>query len=248
MPTCALCLNDRTLRRSHIYPRFTFRRMREESGEFRRYSSARPGSEGIRRQDDAAEYLLCGECEGRIGAWESDFATRIREGVFDDLTPETENHWVRRQFEYAPTRLYLLSLLWRAHAARQQGFHDVNLGPMHAERLRTMLITGDPGEPWEYGCILAVPQYPVESGRAAASIMPETLPFEGEVGLRIVRMYLDGVLLHFLVGSPECMAGYSGAAVLLERDGGCVVGVADFMEVAYTRDAWAEIQGLSRPT
>ncbi len=53
-----------------------------------------------------------------------------------------------------------LGSLWPAHldtpAPVTQSplpiFRFVDLGRKHDERLREMLLTGDPGEPWEYGC------------------------------------------------------------------------------------------------
>ena len=64
---CALCLNDRDLCDSHIYPKFTYKRMKEEDGErFRAFSTSGGNSEGQIVQDGFKEKLLCKECEDRF--------------------------------------------------------------------------------------------------------------------------------------------------------------------------------------
>jgi hypothetical protein len=70
--TCRLCLNVRDLRRSHILPRWVFRRVL-------RLGTARQSiliENGTRRysNDQDWEHLLCFDCEQRFGRWEDHVA------------------------------------------------------------------------------------------------------------------------------------------------------------------------------
>ena len=57
-----------------------------------------------------------------------------------------------QQVEYAPFKLFQLSLLWRMHIADDPLFKQVDLGTVHADRLRTMLLAGEAGRSIDYPC------------------------------------------------------------------------------------------------
>lgn len=46
-----------------------------------------------------------------------------------------------------------MSILWRAGVSTLPAFSQVDLGP-HAEKIRSMLMAGDPGGSDNYGCIM----------------------------------------------------------------------------------------------
>lgn len=64
--------------------------MLEEEGRFRRFSTDRPGHEGVPLQSATVEHLLCGECEARLQVGEDYMARQINEGVFENLQPQGE--------------------------------------------------------------------------------------------------------------------------------------------------------------
>jgi hypothetical protein len=141
--------------------------------------------------------------------------------------------------DYAQAKLYLLSLLWRSHAARDPLFRFVELGERHDRRLREMLLSDQPGEPWEYGCFISIPHLNLYDGkldRPPMSIMPETMRFDTEHGLKLVRMVIDGVVLHFIVGSPERMKSWRGSPMFPQRDGRVIVGVTDARDMRFFRE------------
>src|SRR5437762_9442510 len=55
--------------------------------------------------------------------------------------------------DYARLKLFLLSILWRVGVATGDFFRAVDLG-RHTKQLQQMLLTENPGEPDEYGCLI----------------------------------------------------------------------------------------------
>jgi hypothetical protein len=51
--------------------------------------------------------------------------------------------------DYTSFKLFHISIVFRASLSAHPNFSEVNLGP-HEERMRKMLLKGDPGEPWQY--------------------------------------------------------------------------------------------------
>ncbi len=214
--------------------------MKAADGTFMRFEGSRRGWLPRPLQDDCVEHLLCGDCEHRLHKCENSVARFLAGGLLDNLVPAHGKHYTFVNLpDYTTVKLYLLSLLWRCHAARAPAFRFVDLGPKHDARLREMLLTADPGEPWEYGCFISTVHLNLEDGkfdRPPIGFMPEAMRFEGEHGLHIVRMVIDGIVLHFVVGSPERMKAWRGSPMFPQRDGRTVVGVDDGMNMPFFRD------------
>lgn len=68
---CALCLQFRDLRNSHIVPSFFGRYLKETSATGFLRGAVSPNK---RQQDLAKGFLLCGECEQRFSRWENEFS------------------------------------------------------------------------------------------------------------------------------------------------------------------------------
>lgn len=98
---CELCLKERTLRKSHIIPKFVFRWMRNTGGRFLRISSA----PNLRQQDGIKEKLLCQDCEQKFSKYETWFANNVFFPYLDSG---------QKVFEY-PSELgsFIISVLWR---------------------------------------------------------------------------------------------------------------------------------------
>lgn len=99
---CKLCGKIKTLRESHIVPKFVFDLLKVSSGTgFLRWSEM-PNK---RVQDGKKEHILCNECEALFNQWETPFATRI----FHPL-----NRQESLRFEYESWLLkFAVSVSWR---------------------------------------------------------------------------------------------------------------------------------------
>ena len=89
--------------------------------------------------------------------------------------------------QYAPFKLFQMSLIWRASIANRQEVYKINLGP-HAERLRKMLFEECPGKSYQYAAILM--SLPRSQDQIMRELIypPELLPdkIDGHTGYRAV--------------------------------------------------------------
>lgn len=243
---CRLCLLPAELQKSHIYPKFTYKRMRSAdiNNRFISFSTCTPElPDGEEIQDGYKERLLCWDCEQRLQKWEDYFARLVNQKRVFDWRPQLDRkHVLVQGIEYEKTKLYLMSLLWRSAITSDPSFALVRLGSAHTGRLREMLHAGNPGEPHEYGCLVSVP-YIRQEGGEVVSRMPVTSNPENcryQHGLRLVRMMIDGLLLNFVVGAADLVARHPTCQLFLQRDGSMRVGTEDAMNIAFLREGWKE--------
>ena len=187
---CRLCHEEKSLRRSHIIPEFFSDNsgLLYPTGRSRRLQpftqpiDTRPGRRFVRKQvgywekrHGMVEYLLCGDCEQRLSKFE-DYAKRF---FYGDSNPIRLTLPLGRDplfvADYKKTKLFQLSVLWRAAEAKGEFFSAVELGEHHRERLRDMLLNEDPGKETDYFCGLT--RLVIES--------PAILQFQKTLGMSI---------------------------------------------------------------
>ena len=190
---CRLCKEERDLQRSHIIPELMWGLMYSSSHRIVVVPSPERGRPH-KVQKGFRECLLCRKCEGHIGRWET-YASRV---FFDEERYKpavtTRHKYLLRDVDYKKFKLFLMSILWRAGISTLETFEQVNLGP-HAERLRSMLLASDPGEPGDYPCLIILPESIPEF--IARAIWPP-LPFRA-YGARCYRFIIGGYLWCFVV-------------------------------------------------
>ena len=103
-------------------------------------------------QKGLRQRLLCGACEQKLGRHERYVSLLMSGGIPLQVEPH-EMFIVFRGVDYKALRMFQLSVLWRASISTLDFFRHVSLGP-HNERIRTLLIDDDPGQPWQYGCLM----------------------------------------------------------------------------------------------
>ena len=147
---CVLCQNDSELKRSHIIPEFLYQPLYDDKHRFhvldKQAGSKKFEQKGIR------EKLLCADCETLISRYEKYFS-EIFYGTQEVQFTRSGKLVTISSLNYAMFRLFGLSILWRAGVSRHPFFKEVNLGP-YEEPLREMILSGNPGEPNEYGFLL----------------------------------------------------------------------------------------------
>ena len=144
--TCKLCLTNGELRESHILSELLYKPAYDA---IHRAIEMKIGS-GRRRviQKGYREAMLCGKCEGFLSKFENYFADQwVKQGKL----PATLSDPVIeiKGLDYAPFKLFHLSVIWRASVSQRDEFRNVKLGP-HEEVIRTLLLNEDPGDPTLY--------------------------------------------------------------------------------------------------
>jgi hypothetical protein len=148
---CRLCLTEGSLCSSHIYSEFLYKSLYDEK---HRVYGLRPieGSKNAVLWKGLREYMLCASCEQYLSTYEG-YASKVLRDL-PELGSKPPGAVVRVDgIDFTKFKVFQLSLLWRSGVTRQMSFREVNLGP-HEERLRRMVLKGDPGKPMDYCCLL----------------------------------------------------------------------------------------------
>lgn len=226
---CALCQRKRVLCDSHIIPEFMHRPGYDEKHRLRQIDA----ETGRRRwiQQGYSEPLLCERCEGFLNDnYEKPFQRAWYE---EDLVPPLPDdaEVVRASgINYAPFKLFHLSVLWRASVASGGGFGDVDLGP-HEDPMREMILNGDPGEPGEYpvtGIALTV-----EGELAHGFVMSPAMRKHG--AMRIYTMIYGGFEWGIGVAS-HCPQDVRDLA--LTKDGQMMIPISRWAESPLVQQTW----------
>ena len=149
---CKLCREEAELRNSHIVPEFLYTPTYDEKHRALSIEWERVRAE----QKGWRERLLCDACERQLN---------------DDYEKPMSRDWPiparmtignerLTGLDYETVKLFLLSVLWRAHVAARGEFANTSLGDIHGERMREMIRNRDPGAPDEYqvaGTVLVQP-------------------------------------------------------------------------------------------
>jgi len=147
---CKLCGQRTKLCHSHIVPEFCFKPLYETRKTARHALEINLRVDGTRNirtiQKGLREYMLCASCEGCISKYELQF----KNYWYDDpgLPQKMDLRYEGIQMagaDYASTKLFHLSVLWRAGMARR--FRNVSLGPYYSKTIGQMLLNSDPGSP-----------------------------------------------------------------------------------------------------
>lgn len=173
----------------------------------------------LREQKGLREQLLCKACENKLSVWER-YASLVLGGG-TPITFKNEGSEIHLSgLNYTQFKLFQLSVLWRAGISSLQFFENVQLGT-HAERLRELLISGDPGKPNRYGCLM----YGLKLGSAAFTqviMQPGKTKVDGRIAYRFV---FGGFLWIFVVTTHQtpsllarCFLQPNGDAFFLVRN------------------------------
>lgn len=151
---CALCIEPRTLRKSHIIPNAVFRRIKQgqNSGQLIQLDDSEHTPVHY-SQESWWEHLLCADCERAIGEYEKYGLALLRGSERSKIQKHTEAVTFRAH-DYRRFKLFLTSLLWRAAVSKQSYFSKVILLDKCKEEARVSLFKGKPLGPLRLGCKL----------------------------------------------------------------------------------------------
>lgn len=157
---CRLCLNRRKLcNKSHIIPEFMYRDLFDEKHRVISLSREDKKQE-FKQSGEHEKNILCEKCDNEvIGQYET-YAKKVLYGGGKILV-KTKLYRTNKGMEYIQAegldykkfKLFLLSVLWRASISSNLFFTQVKLGP-HEDKLRNIILSGNPGPISLYPCII----------------------------------------------------------------------------------------------
>jgi len=204
---CKLCLEEKELRESHILPKHIYK----QSGLMPKYEdmvivdSTRSKAEPVTDMayDGVKEHLFCFECEQLLGNNYEGIASRIfyqpEESIKDlklKFTKTSLGPYNFRTIEginYHSIKLYFLSIMYRLSICTLD-YKDFNLGEVHNEKIRKMILTGDGGEESEYMFLRIRPEN--RQGRKGQILSPKLKPLVNSTGHYFMQL-IGGSLLMF---------------------------------------------------
>jgi hypothetical protein len=218
---CRLCRREQPLLQSHVIPELLYRPLYGPTHQIRSVDADLPIRllrKGLR------EPMLCGDCEVRLGKHESYFASVWLGNQALKELPEPFIGVVRQGLDYASFKLFHLSILWRCSVATLPEFRGVALGP-HEDRMREMILGGDPGLPSDYpiaACVL------IRAGSIETHGGVVSVPIRQRHGSGSVYSAVYAGCLWLLFISPNMTVKYE----VLGSDGSLALGSVDVRDVA----------------
>lgn len=104
LTACELCKENRSLKESHIIPKFVGRELKKRSGSQTLVNGINP-ERNPKPQDILKVPLLCQECEGRFSKIETEFRNKVMPANQSLLAPVTYGDWLLK---------FAVSISWRA--------------------------------------------------------------------------------------------------------------------------------------
>lgn len=153
--TCNLCQQEKQLiKKSHILPDFLFKKLYDPHHKLQKFDAVQmaKGNPRISRPSSGAYEgeLLCQDCDNRVLGQYETYISRL---IARKLSPKDRisiksvynNSGLRfievTNIDYHKTKLFWLSILFRAHISTNSEFKDVDLGP-YAETIRDIILNG----------------------------------------------------------------------------------------------------------
>jgi hypothetical protein len=197
---CRLCKTVTELRESHIVSKFLLRESQVigNKKKFDIVCYSNPEHTERHKQDGIKEHLFCDECETKRLAPLEGYA---RETFYGPTGPFERKHtdgFLWTGLNYAKMKLFTTSILWRMSLSTHQFYAAVELGERHQERIRQMLLNGDPKEDWRYGCAVA---YLLYGGKPMGGVFSQPQAFSTTGAKAAYRFMMAGMVWFFYVTS-----------------------------------------------
>lgn len=254
--TCRLCLAETELCFSHILPEFLYEPFYDDKHKFVTITLDGSSSPPTRiEQKGLREYLLCRSCETLLSGLETyavdhyfrnpaSFFMHLSDGRGRPLSGAPPIGVEYRGLDYAKMKLFQLSLLWRVSVATIKFFHHVSVGTEHEERLRSMILTGDPGQANAYPCLVtedpSIKRGDLLSGPLIHSIGPERRQ-------DIVTLIVDRQIWQYEVTPAASVEGPSSslAKMWIGHDGLLRSHIRDIRQTPFWAQLQSEVRGWS---
>lgn len=169
MSKCRLCKSEGKLVKSHIIPKFMFKKMKDEDKVFYHIVHNIDNNDQKIKKTQIEDYdknILCENCDNKVlgGIYESYAQKALYGGQLPaEVSPKCINYKnpqdglefsICKNFDYKKIKNFYLSILWRASITDRPFFNEVNLGSKHEERIREILLNNEKVSKEEYPIIM----------------------------------------------------------------------------------------------
>lgn len=213
---CALCLKNTELVKSHIYPEFQYKPLYDSEHKYMQIYDDGKSKSIKKKYKGIYEHLLCDNCDRIIIGGYEDHASKVLfgDGRFGTKKIVTKSGFLLDNVDYRKFKLFQISLLWRTAATKRPEIPKINLGS-HFDKMRKMLLNGNPGNPLDYGCaIFFVPNMPKELVGLSTTPKRMRKRIEGNIAYNAI---FNGFLWIWLVSSQTKV--FSRPEVFLNKNG-----------------------------
>ena len=193
---CALCLEPTELVKSHIIPKFNFRKLKPGGRSYHMLSldSVIPTRKG---QSELRERLLCKNCDNVILRDGEAYLSNLLFGENGLNKIEGEGAWMLTRLDYGRIQKCLLSILWRMSLSTHEFFRFIQLGEHDSTKLRISILNSNPLPELEYPLTCVVP---LIEGKFHSDWMltPHFIEVDGN---QIYHCLIAGYFFSFVVGT-----------------------------------------------
>ncbi len=234
---CKLCEREVRLVASHIIPEFLYQTLYDSKHRFHQIS-ADPSGQNQYKQKGLRETLLCEACEQHLSVPEQ-YMCRLLNGDIPATIVNKAGYIHLSGLDYPKLKLFQLSVLWRAGVSSLAPFSQVQLGP-HEPRLRSMLLSDEPGLAADYGCIMAT----LMDGSELLTGIVAAPTWARLAGLMAYRFVFGGIVFVFVVSSTTPPRAVVDA--FARPDGSALVKLQQASEMKFLVDTVAKMHKLGR--
>lgn len=223
--TCRLCLAISKLQESHIIPRSIIKLIRDETLDNRFYELNYNLYKTI--QDGPKEYLLCNDCEQKIGRYEKYFKESIHLGRHGIEIRHNQQRAIVNNLDYCRLKLFFLSLLWRMSISSRPEFENVYIGD-NEETIRKMIVTEEPGNSSEYpvNAIIPLINHKMQEGWSTTAFVSKGRP-------TVYAIVIGGVLYYI---STAHQSRSIPSELLLNESGRWIMPLTDFYSIPFLKE------------
>lgn len=152
---CKLCKKEcELLKKSHIIPNFLYKPIKGDDGEFYALSSFKNKIDTKKVYTGYFEKnILCKNCDNKIiNEYETYFSNIVKKlehrklNVVEKVNVNNVKYIEISPVDYTNTKLFFLSILWRASISTLNEFSRIKLRTENEEEIRKMILNRDPGE------------------------------------------------------------------------------------------------------
>ncbi|MBW8038884.1 MAG: hypothetical protein FVQ85_02665 [Planctomycetes bacterium] len=223
--TCRLCLKSSELQESHIIPRAIIKLIRDEGLDNRFYELRNKLTQKI--QDGPKEYLLCDDCEQKIGRYEKYFIEAVHFSKHDIEIKHNRQFGIIDNLNYRKIKLFFLSLLWRMSISSLPEFENVCIGG-NEETIRKMIVREEAGDSSEYSVIATILLFSqkMEEGLLTTAFVSKRRP-------SVYAIVLGGILYQI---SSAHQNSFFPAELLLNESDRWIMPLTDFYDIPFLRE------------